>query len=476
VAPERLSSRLEQIAARCAIVPAKLAPAMLALAVVALAAALFAATAGAAPRGAAATPGGKLMKFVILSRHGVRAPIPSQDTLDSWTASRWPRWYCGAGPDFMKACAPGELTPKGRVLARQMGDYYRAYLASFLPADKCPGATELYLWADVAERTKDTGLALLSGFRPSCDSAPYFHTASGERDPIFHPVTKDGACRLDAARAERAIVARTDGGLDKVVARLRGAFDTAQATLQCCRAGLCQEVWSATCPHTPPAPNACTLTDRLPTCLVSEPTEITLGGALAVGSTFAEILLLEYANGFPLDEVGWGRITRPQMTPVFRLHTTAFDLTERTEYLAKLQGSLLLKKILLALKDENDGKPGTAPVGAKFVAYVGHDTNIANLGGMLGLAWSQPGYQTNQTPPAGALIFELRDEGPGRQNVYVSYVAQSLDRMRAGSAEHATRTPIAVPGCSANAVTGFACPLATFESLVTKALDPDCAQ
>jgi len=34
-------------------------------------------------------------------------------------------------------------------------------------------------------------------------------------------------------------------------------------------------------------------------------------------------------------------------------------------------------------------------------------------------------------PPARALTFELREAGPGIRNVYVSYVAQSLDDMRA---------------------------------------------
>jgi hypothetical protein len=32
---------------------------------------------------------------------------------------------------------------------------------------------------------------------------------------------------------------------------------------------------------------------------------------------------------------------------------------------------MLMQKILLALNDETDGKPGTAPPGAKLVAYVG---------------------------------------------------------------------------------------------------------
>src|SRR6516225_8245771 len=43
-------------------------------------------TAHAAARG----PAGTLLKFVILSRHGVRSPLPQQDELNTWAASTWP--------------------------------------------------------------------------------------------------------------------------------------------------------------------------------------------------------------------------------------------------------------------------------------------------------------------------------------------------------------------------------------------------
>src|SRR5262249_47517861 len=157
---------------------------------------------------------------------------------------------------------------------------------------------------------------------------------------------------------------------------------SAQDTLQCCRASLCEETWTDTCRGLPPPPppRTCTLADRLPSCLVRHPpsgtaTQVELGGALRIASTFAEILLLEYANRFPDKDVGWGRIKRAQMTPLFRLHTAAFDLEQRTPYIAATQGSALLRRIHLALKDEKDaagGGAGTAPPGAKFVAYVGH--------------------------------------------------------------------------------------------------------
>src|SRR5207247_4760632 len=122
------------------------------------------------------------------------------------------------------------------------------------------------------------------------------------------------------------------------------------------------------------------------------PTQVQLDGALRVGSTFTEILLLEYTNGFPKEEVGWDRI-KGDMTLLFRVHAVSFDLEQRTPYVARLQGSRLLRKILLALTDQTDNAPGTAPPGAKFVAYVGHDTNIANIGAMLELSWQQEGYQ-----------------------------------------------------------------------------------
>ena len=93
-----------------------------------------------------------------------------------------------------------------------------------------------------------------------------------------------------------------------------------------------------------------------------------------------------------------------------------------------------------------DGKPGSAPAGAKLAAYIGHDTNIANVGGMLGLSWQPPRYQKDQMPPAGALLFKLRERAPGERLVNVAYVAQSLDDMRNGTGTKSVRTPVAVPG------------------------------
>ena len=273
------------------------------------------------------------------------------------------------------------------------------------------------------------------------------------------------------------MLARAGGDLANVAQMLAPEIAIAQQTLGCCQPQLCEAASNA-CRRPVSSHNTCTLADRLPSCLVRREehgvaTQVVLGGALRAASTFAELLLLEYANGFPAGEVGWGRITREQMTQVFRLHTAAFDLEQRTPYVAVLQGSQLLAKILGALADESGSAPGDAPPGASFVAYIGHDTNIANVAAMLGLTWQQPGYQKDQTPPAGALVFELRQTDAGVRTVSVFYDAQSLDDMRAVAGERPVRTPVRVPGCGAE---GSACPLADFAALVGGKLDRSCGQ
>jgi 4-phytase / acid phosphatase len=442
------------------------------LAAVWLMAAGLAPTAAMAAAQAGSAPAGRLVKLVILSRHGVRSPIPSASELAGWTASPWPSWRCPAPDRPDRPCDPGQLTPRGRSLAAQMGAYYRAYLARLLPPEGCPSPQQVFVWADTDERTRETGLALLRGFRPNCDSGRYFRIAPAGRDRIFHPVGNAGPCRLDAARAERDIAARAGGDLSGVAKSLERELAIAQHTLQCCRPKLCRAT-ARKC-GVPPSEGACTLTDRLPSCLVRRPdaggpTRVQLGGALRVASSFAELVLLEYANGLPRSEVGWGRILRSRMPALFRLHTAAFDLEQRTPYVAALQGSMLLRRILGALADAGGGRPGTAPPAARFVAYIGHDTNIANVAAMLDLAWRQPGYRKNQMPPAGALIFELRQSRAGERTVHVFYAAQSLDRMRALKGRRPVITPVPVPGCGR-------CSLAEFAELVDRKLDRDCSQ
>jgi 4-phytase/acid phosphatase len=102
------------------------------------------------------------------------------------------------------------------------------------------------------------------------------------------------------------------------------------------------------------------------------------------------------------------------------------------------------------------------------VAFVGHDSNLEALAGILHLRWLMPGYQLNDTPPGGALVFEVHQTAPSDEPfVRAFYTAQSLDQMRNLSKDAPGRVPVFVPGCPA-----LDCPLSTFDHIAAAAIDP----
>jgi 4-phytase/acid phosphatase len=400
-----------------------------------------------------------LVKLVIVSRHGVRTPIPPASQLAHWAAAPWPDWKQPAG----------SLTPRGAELARIMGAYYRRY-TSESKATTAEGCPPVYVYADGAERTQATALALIEGYAPNCGYS--FRSRTDARiDPVFHPL-EAGVCRLDPMLAQTRLLERSGGDLNRITRDLKGPFDALQSVLQCCSPSLCTALGRG---------DKCTLGD-LPTVMSPLPdgSGLAVMGSLPIASTTAEILLLEYADNLPMSEVAWGRATLAQMRDTWRLHTEHLDLTQRTPYLARKMGSTLMFKVAAAVTSARSlgfGVVDQSIRDAKFVAYVGHDTNIWNLAGMLDVSWLQNGYQRNQTPPAGALMFEVRELPDKKQKVYTSYVAQTPEQMRGATALTGDalpqRTALRLPGCSSTQP-GFPCTIEEWGVAVRNSLDRDC--
>ena len=402
-----------------------------------------------------------LVKLVIVSRHGVRTPIPQASELAHWSPSPWPQWKE----------PPGALTPRGAQLARIMGAYYRRY-ASESQAMAALGCPPIYVYADAMERTQITAQALIEGFSPNCGYT-FRSRPDVKVDPLFHPL-QAGVCRLDPMVAQTRVLERAGGDLNRVTRDLKAPFEALQSVLQCCSPALCTAYGRG---------EKCTLPD-LPTVMSPLPdgSGLALMGALPIASTTAELLLLEYADGMPMEQVGFGRTALPQMRETWRLHTEHYDLTQRTPYLARRMGSALLFKVAAAVTSARSAGFGVVDPSirdAKFVAYVGHDTNIWNLAGMLDTSWSQAGYQRNQTPPAGALVFEVRETADKKLKVYASYIAQSPEQLRNATPLVGDvlplRTPLRLPGCS-SAQPGFACSIEEFAIAARNALDRDCLE
>jgi 4-phytase/acid phosphatase len=168
------------------------------------------------------------------------------------------------------------------------------------------------------------------------------------------------------------------------------------------------------------------------------------------------------------------------LTDLLALHELFFDLAQRTYYPAQVGGSNLASHIVDTLEQAALGQPvpgAFGPSGERVVVLVGHDTNIANIGGLFGMGWWIPGTQANPVVPGGALLFELWKRGGQQSSFYVrtSYVAQTLVQMREASpvspGNAPARSPIFVPGCS-GAGPDFDAPLASFVRMARRVIDP----
>jgi 4-phytase / acid phosphatase len=373
---------------------------------------------------------GELLKVVVVSRHGVRTPLETFDDLNRWTQrpGGWPQAW---NPTTWRHRCPGDLTQVGTELAALMGSYYHSRLVAdhLFSAARCPESKTVFIRADVNERTQATGEAIAQGFAKGFPSPCQFPISVIESatnsDPLFHPTSAGMVCPLGASQAMQSIVARLPPGGFPALDKLHGAaIGAMQDVLQCCQREIC----------VPKASNVvrpCRLTDR-PTRVTVAGDKVKMEGAIGIASTAAEIFLLEYANGLPRSAVGWGAVDVPKMASLLTLHNLQFDYMQRTKYIAQRQGSMLMRAVLETLL----GGPfsGTMsgpmpPAEAKFVAFVGHDTNIANLAALLGTDWNASVQLPDKTAPAGALVFELREHA-GARHVVTYYVAQKVDQLR----------------------------------------------
>lgn len=174
--------------------------------------------------------------------------------------------------------------------------------------------------------------------------------------------------------------------------------------------------------------------------------------------------------------MGWGCVDGTKLRSLLALHTAAEDYTARTSVIAKIQASNLVDRIRLSLQQAATGKsvPGAlSKPSDRALILVGHDTNLANIAGLLNLDWIADGRR-DDTPPGGALIFELwRSRKTGRYFVRAYFTSQTLEQMRSGSSlspeNPPLRVPLFLPGCSGQ---DFSCSWPSFVQTIQKAIDP----
>ncbi|HEX3941137.1 MAG TPA: histidine-type phosphatase [Acidobacteriaceae bacterium] len=406
---------------------------------------------------ATATPGPdneRLRMVIILSRHGVRPPTWTQARLDSYSALPWPKWDV----------PPGDLTAHGYGLMKLLGGFDRAALADkgFLAAQGCADAAGTYLWADTDQRTMESGKALAEGLFPGC--APAVHSlAEGESDPLFHSaidVAKLPDMKPVAARIAARVKEQSTPQQRTLIDQMRHLLMGCDLHVACKPARAIQELPSDASTRVVAGKG-----DHL----------IDIDGPLTPAASFAEDFLLEYAEGMPMEQVGWGKVDEPQLRRFLTLHSEYFGLVHRTPELAGVEASNLLDHILRTIDQGVSGKPvagAIGPPGEKVVVLVGHDTNLAGIASLLHLSWTADG-RADDTPPGAELQFLIYESPKGRASVRLTYQVQTLSQMRESSALTSQSPPVEVevpvPSCTP---AGGRCEWEQFRHLAASAINP----
>jgi 4-phytase/acid phosphatase len=365
-------------------------------------------------------------RVVILMRHGVRPPTKALPMPAGTAAEDWPDW----------PVAPGWLTPHGAAAIARLAQADAAQLRAqrLLSPTGCPAHDQVAVIADSDQRTIATADAWLAALAPGCGLMSQ-HRAQDDPDPLFNAIESNPGA-LDAARANAQVAAAIGpGGL---------------AALDHTERPLLTRLDQILCNGKPACGVGGAPSGLVPATPGKRPK---LTGALDRASTAAQILLLEYTDGKPMTQVGWGRATAADITALSHFHALEFRLLARPKAVAAANFALIGAHMLAALTD------ATAP---RVTVVVGHDTNIANLGGLLDAHWRAPGFAEDDPTPGGAIVLERLRDAHGALFVRAVYRSQSLDQIRAASplAGKEYRAVLAIPGCRAHGIAGL-CPIAT---------------
>jgi 4-phytase/acid phosphatase len=307
-------------------------------------------------------------------------------------------------------------------------------------AQACPSPDAVTVWADNADqRTRVSGQALLDGMFPGCGLKAQY-APLGAPDPLFHPL-ETGKCPMDAAAAEQSVRRRVAGSLDA----LGPAYDTAlRAVAPILRNPKLLEAHNE---------------------LQVKGGELRFEGPLRTAATAVEVFLLQYEEGLPSRQVGWGdAATLESLAVLLPAHNVYSDLLRKDPYIAAHNGSLIAQRVVAALHGPQ-----------RLTVLMGHDTNLANIAALLGAAWELPG-QPDSTPPGGTLAFEVWSAADGKQSVRTVFYYQTpgqLRELQALDIEHPPgATVVRITGCGKGA--DGLCTVEELSALLERAVAPAC--
>jgi 4-phytase/acid phosphatase len=413
-----------------------------------------------------------LKQIIIFGRHSIRTPTSAYDKLNLSSADSFPVFV---------GVPTGYLTPNGRQAAALMGSYFHDYLAheGVLTGDTNTDLAHSYFRANTIERSYLTAVKFGAGLIPG-GSIPVHTFAAGTPDLVFDPLLK-GVATVDPARALAEIQGVFGSGTD-LASAYSGELSLISKVLY--PPGT-QPTSGATQGAVDPTTQPFLFTTNAP--LPSYLPPYFTGGVIAMGGLDATVsavdpFVMQYADGFPTNEVGWGRLTLDQLSQETRMVNLQFSICLRSPYLARVQSSSAASHILRSMLQVTGGAPLDGALGtpqSQVLVIVSSDAYVAGLAGLLDIHWLLPGYQPDFCAPGGALVFELRQvNATGQYLVRAFYTAQTFDQLR-----HLTPLTLDAPPATVqllipggNSTTNLDVDFTTFTNLMNAAIGLEYVQ
>ena len=405
-----------------------------------------------------APEGYTLEKVTILSRHGIRAPLVGYGSaLAEATPHTWTPWKTEGG----------HLTPRGGELETRLAHYMDEWFdaVGLIKKDSCPTTDQLLVYANSLPRTIDTGKNFVKGAFPDCDITVHNLEAVGKMDNTFNPIVRSPVDDAFVAKAEKSIDDMLgEGGFAKLNERLAKNYQILETVLDYDHSATCEKE------------KQCDL-EKMPNSLTfAQNKEPGTKGPLRNGTGAADSFILQYYEGYPANEVAWGKIETPeQWQAIVDLKNIYTDVLFTAPVLAKEAASPLLAFIQNSFADHGYQHPLIKDAQkAKVTLLVGHDSNVASLLALLQTAPYQLPEQYEKTPISGKVLFEQWRDKDGKALLKIEYIYQTTPQLREDSELSLKNPPqhvtLKLEGCPTDA-NGF-CPMDDFNRVADAALKP----
>lgn len=408
-----------------------------------------------------ADDGTTLKQIIIFGRHSIRSTTIAPDILAQYSAD--------PSPAFV-GVPTGYLTSNGQEAARLLGAYFHDYLLQqgVLTGNTVTDMPRLYFRANSIQRSNVTAAKFGEGLIPGA-TVPVHSYELGTTDPVFDPVA--------------AKVATVDP--DRAVAEAQGIFGSG-AAIASAYSGELSLIRSVLYPPgtgpTPGAPQGSVDPTSQPITLVAYTPITNAGGSINVGGLAAttsanDPFVMQYADGFPLEDMAWGRLTLDTLSQQTRLNVLQINIAMRPPYVSRVQSSNAASHVLRSMMQAVSGIDLSGAFGdhkSRVLVIVSSDYYVAGLAGLLHLHWTLPGYQPDFCAPGGALVFELRQSKKTKEYlVRAFYTAQTFDQLRNLTPLTLEEPPatmqLTIPGGS-NPATNLDVKFAAFKKLLSEAI------